>query len=211
MRVYHFINKEYGLQSLEERSLKVSRITETNDPFEFSSLDLSDAVTRKKWKAVRDSFSQQRGMLCFSKNWSSPLLWGHYAEKHSGLCLGFDFDDNLLSDVSYSRSRLSIKPENINENKMVQVLNTKYEDWLYEEEVRCFTRLENPDKKGNYFADFSDRLSLQEIIVGCNSKISRDDISKAMNGNFPHIKPFKARVSFRQFKIVRTKDDSLWK
>ncbi len=53
MRVYHFINEEYGLQSLERRRLKISRITETNDPFEFSSLDLSDASTRETWKAVR--------------------------------------------------------------------------------------------------------------------------------------------------------------
>jgi hypothetical protein len=34
MRVYHFINEEYGLDDLRRRRLKIATILELNDPFE---------------------------------------------------------------------------------------------------------------------------------------------------------------------------------
>ena len=35
MKLYHFINACWGLSDLEEQHLKVSRMNELNDPFEF--------------------------------------------------------------------------------------------------------------------------------------------------------------------------------
>ena len=35
MLVYHFINKEYGIEDLRKRRLKIATLNELNDPFEF--------------------------------------------------------------------------------------------------------------------------------------------------------------------------------
>lgn len=37
-------------------------------------------------------FIQSRGILSLSRTPTDPLLWSHYADGHSGLCLGFDSD-----------------------------------------------------------------------------------------------------------------------
>ena len=42
MRVFHFRSVKYGLKSLEERRLKISRIHELNDPFEILGANLSN-------------------------------------------------------------------------------------------------------------------------------------------------------------------------
>lgn len=47
MLAYHFINAEYGLEALNRRRLKIARIVELNNPFEFLAADLSDPKFRK--------------------------------------------------------------------------------------------------------------------------------------------------------------------
>ena len=88
MRVYHFINDKYGLKDLAERHLKIARIMEINDPFEFLGVDLSDRDFRRAMKETKEDLSKSNGLLCFSKNWKNPVLWGHYADKHRGIALG---------------------------------------------------------------------------------------------------------------------------
>lgn len=35
MRLYHFTSQKFGLLALKDRRLKIARINELNDPFEF--------------------------------------------------------------------------------------------------------------------------------------------------------------------------------
>jgi hypothetical protein len=35
MRLYHFIRERFGLEAIRDSRLKISRINELNDPFEF--------------------------------------------------------------------------------------------------------------------------------------------------------------------------------
>ena len=60
-----------------------------NDPFELSGSRWSDPQVDS---ILSDHASATIGALCFSTNWSNPLLGSHYAEKHNGICLGFDID-----------------------------------------------------------------------------------------------------------------------
>lgn len=87
MFVYHFLNSHYGLEDIRERRLKISRIMELNDPFEFLGVDLSDRQFRKAMKKTKAQLSKTKGLLCFCKTWRNPLLWGHYADKRRGICL----------------------------------------------------------------------------------------------------------------------------
>ena len=40
MRLYHFINKKYGLESLSLKRLKIAQIDKLNDPFELLGVEL---------------------------------------------------------------------------------------------------------------------------------------------------------------------------
>ncbi len=106
MRVYHFINQTFGLEDIKESRLKIARISELNDPFEFAAVDLSDTDFRRDWESMKQSMSGDYGILCFSGNWNNPVLWAHYADRHKGLCLGFDIPDELLKQVEYTDKRV---------------------------------------------------------------------------------------------------------
>ena len=107
MRLYHFIDEKYGLEDLREKHLKVARISDLNDPTEFLAAELSTEEFRHAMESMKESLSNDYGILCFSENWKSLVQWAHYANKHKGLCLGFDIPDHFLSKVDYVESRLS--------------------------------------------------------------------------------------------------------
>ena len=58
MRVYHFINKQYGLEAVREKRLKVSRINNLNDPFEFMGADLSNLEFRENMEGFKDNCNE---------------------------------------------------------------------------------------------------------------------------------------------------------
>lgn len=205
MRFFHFLNEEFGLKVLKERRLKIARIMELNDPFELLGVDLSDCNHRRIFNETKETLSKSNGLLCFSKNWQNPVLWGHYANKHRGICLGFDMPHGLPTKVDYVKTRFTSPPV-LDEAFMKKLLVTKFIHWAYEEEYRAYISLE--DKiEGLFYADFSDSLVLRQVIVGAQSQLTRSDISAALGDK---AEVFKARAAFKSFKVVRNKDDSLW-
>lgn len=167
---------------------------------------------------MKKELSKSHGLLCFSKNWRNPVLWSHYAESHTGICLGFDIPDEILGEVNYSPSRLEvddsvwINPNLVPPKEAQKLLFTKYEHWQYEDEVRCFVTLEEKEtQSGLYFAEFSDDLKLTSVIVGANSEISRAILSDALGDLEPSVKCTKARLAFKSFKVVEQKNEKLWK
>ena len=106
MRVYHFIDEVHGLQDLREKRLKIARINELNDPFELMGVELSNCELRQAMENMKEDVSAKLGILCFSESWESPVQWAHYANRHKGLCLGFDVPKRFLTKVNYCDKRL---------------------------------------------------------------------------------------------------------
>jgi hypothetical protein len=220
MRVFHFVNEKFGLENLHHRRLKIATLHELNDPFEFLGVSLGDENLRNAFRTMKDQLASNRGLLCFSRHWHNPVQWSHYAAKHTGLCLGFDVSDGpdvYLGPVTYSRKRLVIEAESLRNPGLLSfeavrsLLFTKYSHWRYENEVRCFTTLEDKDPdKDLYFAEFSDKLRLAVVIVGAQSSITRETIRNAIGDLAPNVEAFKARLSFKTFRVVRQKKSKLW-
>jgi Protein of unknown function (DUF2971) len=219
MRVYHFINSKYGLENIRRKRLKISMLHDLNDPFELLALELSDRKIRNTFLNIKDKLHTNRGVLCFSENWSNPVMWSHYAEKHHGLCLEFEVSQDLLAKVEYSSSRLSGELNDLlsgnatrKELAMTRILSTKFSHWKYEAEWRIFAGFDTPDVRGNYFIDFSDQLKLVGVIVGPRSKVSRDELRRAFK--FAKLNPaptaFKSRLAFKSFRVVKQRAESLW-
>ena len=217
MLVYHFLNKKYGLEAIKNRRLKISRINELNDPFEFRGINLKNKSLRPAFRKMKDELNQNRGLHCFSGNWENPVLWSHYANKHRGLCLGFDVPDDLLAQVEY-RDKL-IEPDILrsNDRKAKQqfsetLIKIKFAHWSYEDEYRMFARLEDQDSQsGFYFSDFSKKLNLAKIIVGAESQITRSDLNNALGNLRDSVEIIKARIAFQNFKVTPQENDKLWK
>ena len=208
MRLFHFVNEEFGLKDLRERRLKISRIDALNDPFEFLGAEVSDPERRAVLNRVKTSLSEKNGLLCFSKNWHNPVQWAHYANNHRGLCLGFDISDRLPGQVSYVNSRFHWGTE-VDESFMRQLLFTKFVHWSYEDEYRMYTDLKDHEN-GLYYANFSEDLQIKVIIVGARSPVTRAQLSEALGDLQPKVETFKARPAFRSFRIVRNKNERLW-
>jgi len=201
MRVYKFLTSEFAMKDIWERRLKISEISDLNDPFELISCDLSKPAHIKAMLEMRDELTRNRGLLCFSRAWTNPLLWAHYADKHRGICLGFDLnvDDDMARAVDYVEERFPWQ-EPPTEEFTLKLLWTKFEGWKYEDEVRAFmTREEAEDQR--YFIHFGDKLQLREIIVGHRCYIERGEISAAM-ASYAHLVPIiKARLSRTSFSV----------
>lgn len=208
MRLFHFLNAEYGLKDIRERRLKIARIDALNDPFEFLGADVSNRQRRTLLNGTKASLAKKHGLLCFSKNWQDPVQWAHYAANHSGLCLGFDISDHLPRQISYVNSRFNWSDE-IDENFMTQLLFTKFSHWSYEDEYRMYTDLKDCED-GLYFADFSETLQLKAVIVGARANVTREQLADALGDLQASVETFKVRPAFRSFRIVRNKNERLW-
>ena len=212
-RVYHFIKSGHGLDNVQKKRLKISTILGLNDPFEMFSHDVKNPSIRELSKLSRQFFNREFGIICFSKSSYSPVQWAHYSERNTGLCLGFDIREDLLMDVKYLDERVKgvsfPTDPRFTERWMRDVLSTKYSAWKYEDEARCFARLE-VEENGLYFKGFDKGLILKEIQVGFQSEVTRAQVASAVGDDYGCVESFKVRPAFGSFQMVRNKDESLW-
>jgi hypothetical protein len=145
MRVFQFMTAAHALDNLRKGRVKVSFLSDMNDPFELLGTSLGSAAHRTAFRQWKQHMNAICRVLCFSRSWSNPVIWSHYAEKHRGVCLGFDVPDDCLLEVGYSTGRLEVQLErDLQDDGTVttefsrKLLTTKFEDWRYEDEVRMF-------------------------------------------------------------------------
>lgn len=210
MRIYHLLSSEHALSNIKHMRMKVARYEDLNDPFELMASELSDKDIRRAVSTLKSHFNNNRGLLCFSKFWGNPVIWSHYADKHHGMALGFDVQDDYVAPIKYRANRLPVKFKKKNKRGgldsdfVYDLLHTKYKHWKYEDEIRLHVDLNKCDtENGLQFTSFEDvGLELKEVILGhsCNSKLART--RKLVNSTYKNIKVFKARLAFRRFAVV---------
>ncbi|MEX1098230.1 MAG: DUF2971 domain-containing protein [Planctomycetales bacterium] len=136
------------------------------------------------------------------------MLWSHYAEKHRGVCLGFDVLRASVERVQYETNRLfaefdeSGEPFGLSNELRAKLRTTKCQEWAYEREWRIFVPLSDAVQEGNlYFRWFGDDIRLAEVIVGSDceqlEKVREDTAKYHLNACV-----YKARLAFNHFKVV---------
>jgi len=199
-RAYHFVSSTHGLDDLRKRHLKIAQINDLNDPFELFAFTQADRRFRQVNKATKQEMAEQHGLLCFSLDWHNPVMWSHYADKHRGLALGFDVDEQIMQPISYVESRPA--PKKIDFKLANSLLFTKYAGWSYEQEVRIYTMLEEQDSERDlYFAQFGKQLVLREVIAGTRCEVTKEELREAI-GSITKVKLTKARLAFKSFRVV---------
>ena len=209
MRVYHFIAEKWAKEELKEKRLKVSIINTLNDPFELhAGFSNPNSLLRNTFRVWKEEISKEVGILCFSKNWNNPLLWSHYAEKHTGCALGFEIPDDKAIEIVYSENRPLFKwtemPNDplLRQDFLDELQKTKFISWKYEEEFRLVYKLNTLDNEGGfYFQEFDNNLVLKEVITGCNSQMNDEELTDLIDG-YPEISAIKSRMDLQKYSIV---------
>jgi hypothetical protein len=83
--LYRYLDAQSALKSIESRSLRISRLHELNDPFEWrlaiSGIPAEGEPSIEKWiSSILANQSKIFGLMCFSAICKEPVLWSHYAE-----------------------------------------------------------------------------------------------------------------------------------
>ena len=138
-----------------------------------------------------------------------------YADNYQGICLGFEIEDALTSGVIYEFNLISqqeaidhIRSTDSNGiNKfLLRLFTTKFDSWRYEDEVRVFFPLSDPDqnKAGMCFTDFTaGPVILREVIFGMNcDATSKALVAKLLEDYEPEVKGQETTRSDTKFEII---------
>jgi hypothetical protein len=108
-------------------------------------LEEIDKIQDMSAKFDSDGFDRHLGVFTAGKKWDSILMWSHYAENHTGFCVGF-WSNKLANPnifgshgfVKYSKDDTypSISPLEHTISKITKQTFYKSKDWEYESEYR---------------------------------------------------------------------------
>lgn len=146
------------------------------------------------------------GICCFSGSYESILQWSHYAESHQGICLVYDVleDPDLFwipLPVEYNSEYPSFNYIKNKKELVTKVVQSKYEIWGYENEVRVI----KPNKFGLYPVKKS---ALVKVIFGCScTGFNKNKIIQVLeeNGYESNIELIQANVSKSKYELEFTK------
>lgn len=203
MRLYHYAPAKWGLENLKKKRLKIALLDECNDPFELWGCWQGNPSVRAKIETWKRQMATKHGLLCFTATWRNPLMWSHYADRHEGLCLGFDIPDEFVKKVRYTKSRPKLS-KRITRDEIEDLLFLKYSGWEYEEEWRVWAGLDEK-VEGRYFCDFGSAFVLREVYVGVSSKLTRAEIMNAVGETEQKVFIKKTRLGFKTFAVVENR------
>ena len=220
IRLYRFLKAKWAITSIETRELRVGRLAELNDPFEFvpgitglRDDAPKDYIRDQLWKTQAD-LNSTLGLLSFAASFREPTLWSHYAESHKGIALGFDIlrNSKVLDPVSYPDPpiRPTFHPGNPDESALMEfvkkTITTKALGWKPECEWREFVSFVCSDcrcENGNYFVPLTDNArELAEVILGCRCSLDENYVEQALKqSGFENVRVHRAKPSIDTFEI----------
>ncbi len=210
-------------------------ITEDNINELLGSKEKFDAVKRQiieirdtKYIPLFKHFLSTINVSCFSvSGWDNALMWSHYANSYSGICVEYDFSDvsqitTILKSVKYSKKRPTIALKDfgvasVNKSEqgeyqfvqcdfnlfnIIDYLCVKDTVWEYEKEWRFICPVSEPNKH-----NFIEIPKIKSITFGVNV----DPLCKQLLldvCNEGNIECYELKLGESDFKIDRVKIDS---
>lgn len=161
------------------------------------SQEMMERETRRMFAAGLSGSS----VACFSETPDHPLMWGHYANSHRGVCLIYrQFNDGpqqwVAQPVTYSADRPRINLVKMRHTQVTMLaICHKAEDWAYEQERRIF-RWRIPEG----YVRIPDG-ALLGVILG--AKILEDDeaIVRTLVAGRDDLTLWRARIDDEHFKL----------
>jgi hypothetical protein len=209
MRAYKFLNAQFGLKSLYERRLKIAKLDDLNDLFDLSPFAFATEGERWAVEQTCIGLAAKFGVVCFSEDWANPVIWAHYSDKHRGVSLGFDIQDERTRPVKYVDKpepfpRVLGRPRSEQFNVIHELLYTKHSDWKYEHEIRTWADLiEEKPELGFHYINFNPTTHpLIEVILGAKCELSGAQIRRALGDLADKVAIAKAKPSRDSFRMM---------
>ena len=114
--------------------------------------DKLKAFMNKTSVGVAEDIDKQYRVCCLTTKPTCPLMWGHYAEKHTGVCLEFNVRNEVFCKALKIEYEENYPPFQLIDDAVetnVKALTTKSQDWSYEDEYRLIAL----DKYTNLLTD----------------------------------------------------------
>lgn len=212
MRLYYMTQLEtFEKFILPDQQLRISTFDRVNDPFELLGQIKNGNRSKHDFAWLRKYWTEAYGFISFSDNWESPLMWAHYANNHTGVCLGIDVQFGDPKEIKYLPAR-SITDIDFTEFETAadealfqKIATTKFEQWAYEKEWRLFRKLDF-DAKGPrpdfFYEQFSPDFELREVILGARCAKTPYEMQKTLFATTETIAIKKARPAFNSFDMV---------
>ncbi len=160
---------DYLIKSLKEEKLSMSSPTTFNDPFDCPILEFLNLYGGEDvYKLVSKALSECLKITCFVNNtvlqsgsyeegipkhyndpeeYLSELMWGHYADKHRGVCIKYHFNNDITKfadekkrqivyfrDVKYTSDMDAYRKNGV--INLYDAFFVKGKAWEYENELR---------------------------------------------------------------------------
>ncbi len=220
MELYRYCDKN-GVNILQFKALKLSRIDEFNDPFEFRIATCESSEVSKAAQAVYEHLKESLRVICFTRNDNNLIMWGHYSRNHTGLLIKFDTDlirvngetiSSVLKKVCYRKklklptNRFRKLPPSKQRETMKPIAYWKYADWKYEDEYRAIVNFDK--SKYKRYIDLPSKAIL-EVVIGMNCSLETElqIIRLAKQEEFNHLKL--KRATIHNFKYQMQYSDIL--
>ncbi len=217
--LYRFLSSEGGIKTLLNRSLRYSKISALNDPYDmlFGITDLpEEAGEDVNYLALslhlREITGNMVGVISFSARCNEPTMWAHYADNYRGMCLVFDpsvLPEGAFTKVKYGKKRPSVSfndLQNIGGGNgsgdifSDELLATKSDSWAYEEEYRLIA-MHCGDKRYNGFMSMPNGF-LKRVILGFDCDYSPSNIRSILNASGYHDTRIQiARLHTERFEV----------
>jgi len=165
-------NLQRELDAIEQGYLHCSSYIKLNDPME--GLYTSSNVLRESedYRIVRQAIHDDKvniGICSLSEVHDHELMWAHYADQFSGICIEYNLSrllSNLPEDVDFVRMFYDERGPTVYRSKKSElakmVLSYKNYRWLYEREWRMFAG------RGN--VHYSRRSCITRVYLGNRMK-----------------------------------------
>ena len=141
-----------------------------------------DKIESDLKQLINDKTQNVFAVSCFTTNSCSNPMWAHYADKHTGFCVEFDFSlqqHPWFFPVAYSNEKIIYEDNCIGEPDCVpgedcsrcekdafnKCFLTKGNDWFYEQEWRIFAKNPHSGKAINFLE--KDFLGIPQDVSGC--------------------------------------------
>lgn len=155
-RLYRYrsvANLDREIDAIEKGYLFCAAYKDLNDPME--GFFTSSRLLRKgqNYRAIKNAIidaKAQVGLCSFSEIYDHELMWAHYADQFTGICVAYSLSrllDELAKEVSFVRMYYNeivptVRRNNKNPDQLAKmVLSYKNYRWLYEREWRMFAGL----------------------------------------------------------------------
>lgn len=156
-KYYAIDEHRYSITNLLNEIVVYNSLFAFNDPFEGIGRFICKGGQPNNdfWEAVESNIITERKdelvlnyrIFCTTEQYNNALMWAHYADKHTGFCVGYKKDDIENVSTKLQKVIYSSQPYDIKTKPDESILFIKSKEWAYEKEWRAIYKLAEGDLK----------------------------------------------------------------